>query len=174
MDLGKSRSSFGEFIVGKTPERGAVAKPYGVALFEGKLYAVDTQEPGYAIFDLKEKSIRLITGSGSGSMRKPINITIDQKGNKYITDTGRDQVMVFDREERFVRAYGAKDQFKPGDVAIVGDRLYISDLKKHEQPSPSMVANAFAKLAAGMQSKHLRSDHRKTSKNLALMLRQHT
>jgi sugar lactone lactonase YvrE len=129
----KPRSAFAEFIAGKAEEEEVIAveKPYGVAFFEGKIYVVDTRGPGYVVFDLQQKQAKFVPGSGAGKMRKPINVAIDQDGVKYITDTGRNQVLVFDREDRFLRAYGVKDQFKPGDVVIVGNRLYVSDLEHH-------------------------------------------
>lgn len=126
-------SRFFEFIIGEGQrERDVVRKPYGVAVFGGKLYVVDTRGPGYAIFDLEQKKYRFIHGSGNGKMEKPINITIDSDGTKYITDTGKKHILVFDKEERFLRAYGIVDQFNPVDVAIVGERLYVTDLKDHE------------------------------------------
>lgn len=132
-DVGKSRSVLAELLVGKDPkEREGVTKAYGVGLFAGKLYVVDTRGPGYVVFDLENKEFTPVPGSGPGRMRLPINIAIDADGTKYVTDVGRNQILVFDREDRFVRAYGTEGQFKPGDVAIVGGRLYVTDLKHHE------------------------------------------
>ena len=128
----KSASRFADFVVGKTPEDDTVIKkPYGAALFDGKLYVVDTRGPGYAIFDLQKQSFKFVTGTGPGKMRKPINLTVDQDGTKYVTDTSKDQILAFDRHDQFIRAYGKNEQFKPGDVEVVGERLYVSDLKHH-------------------------------------------
>jgi DNA-binding beta-propeller fold protein YncE len=41
-------------------------------------------------------------------------------------------VLVFDAEDRFLRAYGALGEFRPVDVAIVGERLYVTDIAHHE------------------------------------------
>jgi sugar lactone lactonase YvrE len=133
-DLGGKRSAFAEFVLGKgTPEEEhLVRKPYGAALYEGKIYVVDTRGSGYGIFDLAHQRFDMVTGSGAGVMKKPINITIDADGSKYITDTQREQVLAFDREDRFSRAFGVEGQFRPADVAIVGDRLYVADLRDHE------------------------------------------
>jgi DNA-binding beta-propeller fold protein YncE len=132
-DLGKTRGGFVDFIVGKNPkETLGIKKPYGVAMWDGKIYVVDTGGPGVAIFDLRSRELKGVPGAGAGRMLKPINITIDKDGTKYVTDTGSDQVVAFDKNENFVRAYGSKDQFKPGQAVISGDRLYVSDLKNHE------------------------------------------
>ena len=92
---------------------------------------MDTRGPGYAVFDLVDENFKMVPGTGAGGMQKPINITIDRDGTKYVTDTGRNQVLVFDQEDRFVRAYGVVDQFMPSDVVVVEDRLYVSDTKHH-------------------------------------------
>ncbi len=132
-DVGGRHTAFFDFILGRdAAEASAIKKPYGVAMHAGKIYVVDARGPSYAVFDLENKRFKLVAGTGGGKMQKPINITIDQDGTKYVTDTGRDQVLVFDKDDGFVRAYGAKDQFKPGDVALDGDRLYVTDLKHNE------------------------------------------
>ena len=131
-DVRETPSTFFDFILGKERDIDAVNKPYGVAIFDGKIYVVDTRGPGYAVFDLVKQRFDFVPGSGGGRMQKPINISIDQDGAKYITDTGREQVLAFDRDDRFVRAYGAEKEYKPADVAVADDRLYVCDLKAHQ------------------------------------------
>lgn len=132
-DLGANVGVFGRFILGKpSQEADLIQKPYGVALHKGKIYVVDTRGPGYVMLDLANNKHRRVSGSGAGRMQKPINITIDTDGNKYITDTDRNQVLVFDPGERYLRAYGVEGQFKPGDVVVSGDKIYVSDLKHHQ------------------------------------------
>jgi len=122
-----------DFIVGEdTLGDHLVRKPYGVAMYDGKIYVVDTRGHGYGIFDLKQKRVDLVQGSAGGAMKKPINITVEADGTKYVTDTERNQILVFDADDKFVRAYGTPDQFKPIDVLVVGDRLYVSDLYHHQ------------------------------------------
>ncbi len=128
-DFADPPSKFAEFVVGKEGKQPIVTKPYGIALFEGKMYVVDIRGAGYAVIDLETGKRTFIASSGAGAMKKPINITIDRDGTKYITDTKRKQVLAFDRNDRFVRAYGVEGQFKPSDVAVLGDRLYVADLK---------------------------------------------
>ena len=64
-------------------------------------------------------------------MRLPINITIDQDGTRYVSDTGRAQVLIYNADGNFLEAMGKKDEMKPSDVAISSDRLYIADLLNH-------------------------------------------
>lgn len=131
-DFAPSSGGFAQFILGEDRTSQRLERPYGVAMFEGKLYVADSRAPGLAVFDLAQKRFALVTGSGQGRMKRPINVTIDGDGTKYVTDTGRDQILVYDRNERFVAAFGAASQFKPVDIAIAGERLYVADLLHHE------------------------------------------
>ncbi len=132
-DLGKAKGGFADFVVGKDPrETVAVKKPYGVAINDGKIYVADTGSGAYAVFDLRAKKLSYVTGSGGGRMVKPINITVDKDGTKYVSDTALNQVLAFDRDDNFVKAYGVKDQFKPAGVVVTADKVYISDLKNNK------------------------------------------
>jgi DNA-binding beta-propeller fold protein YncE len=132
-DITQARSSWLDFLLGKeNEETEAIKKPYGVAVNAGRIYVADTRGGGYAVFDLQSRRFEFVQGSGGGKLPKPINISVDVDGNKYVTDTGRDQIVVFDKNDRYLRAYGESGEFKPGDVAVDGDRVYLTDLK-HQQ-----------------------------------------
>lgn len=131
-DLGDARDGFTRFILGKEEETRRLAQPYGSALFGSKLYVADTAAPGLAIFDLTQRRFSLLTGNGNGRFKRPVNVRIDTDGTKYVTDTGREQILVYDRDDRFVGAFGRQGEFKPVDVAIVGERLYVTDVKHHQ------------------------------------------
>ena len=130
-DLTKTKTNFSDFILGKQSDKSILVKPYGVAMHGGKIYVVDAAQAGYVVLDLVTRKYKFISGGTSGKMKKPINITIDIGGTKYISDTGRGQVLVFDSHDKYIRAYGIKGQFKPSDVAITVDRLFVTDLKSH-------------------------------------------
>ena len=131
-DLGTS-SDFTDFILGKeTGAEALINKPYGVALADGKIFVVDTRGPSYVIFDLRLKRVKTVYGSGAGRMKKPINIIIDKAGNRFVSDTDRGQVLEFDKNDSFVRAFGREGQFKPTDMAIIGDKIYVVDIAHHK------------------------------------------
>lgn len=106
-------------------------KPYGVSIKDGLIHVVDTRGAGYAIFDLPEKDYRFRAGSGSAFMPKPINIEVDDDGSKYVADTDRNQVLVFDSDDEFVTAFGKIGQFRPTDMLIEGQKLYVVDIRGH-------------------------------------------
>jgi DNA-binding beta-propeller fold protein YncE len=131
-DLSSDGSGFSDFILG-SEDQGAtlIKKPYGVAIKDGVLYVVDIRGPGYALFDLKNKKFDVIYGSFSGKMRKPINITVDTDGTKYISDTIRSLVLVYDNKNKFLKVIGDGESFKPSDVLIAENKLIITDIKNH-------------------------------------------
>jgi len=106
-------------------------KPYGVSLDKGRIHVVDTRGAGYAIFDLAEKNYSFREGSGPAYMPKPINIEIDDEGTKYVADTGRNQVLVFDSNDELLRTFGERGQFRPTDMLVDGQNLYVVDIQGH-------------------------------------------
>ncbi len=131
-DLKDLDSGFARFIAGEDKNAVRLVLPYGVVAFEGKLYVIDTRRAEMLAFDLAKRTLTSFPGSGGGRMKRPINLTIDRDGTKYVTDTGRDQILVFDRNDRFVQAFGSPEQFRPVDIAIAGDRLFVVDIKNHQ------------------------------------------
>jgi len=133
LDVGTEKKGFRDFVFGgEDNEAQLVQKPYGLAVYEGAIYVVDTRGNGYGIFDLANSRSKLVQPTGAGALVKPINITIDVDGTRYITDTEREQILVFNADDRFLRAIGDPGQFKPIDVAIAGDQLYITDIMHHQ------------------------------------------
>jgi DNA-binding beta-propeller fold protein YncE len=133
LDLSTTNKGFRDFVFGgEDKEAKLVEKPYGAGVFEGSLYVVDARGNGYAVFDVANNRSRFFQPKGAGALIKPINITIDKDGTRYITDTGREQILVYDSEERFLKAIGSSGQFRPVDVAIADDRLYVTDILHHQ------------------------------------------
>lgn len=130
MDLGR-KGSFSEFITGEQKAVNPLMKPYGLAMYAGKIYVCDTVASVIQVFDLQKRRASYFAPRGEGLMRMPINISIDDDGTRYVTDTGRNQVLIFRKDDTFLAAIGKQDEMKPTDVAITADRLYITDLKNH-------------------------------------------
>jgi DNA-binding beta-propeller fold protein YncE len=122
----EEQGGFNKFVVGEKQDL-KVDKPYGVALFDGKLYVCDTNS-GVVVFDLREKTFGTFKGAaGPGGLRQPVNISIESDGTKYITDPVRGQIVVYDRNDAYVKAYGAPGSWRPVDAVPYEDRLYVAD-----------------------------------------------
>jgi sugar lactone lactonase YvrE len=129
-ELGRS-PSFADFITGRPSGPRALVKPYGLVLKDGKLYVCDTMTSGIQVFDLAKRRARFFTPRGEGRLQIPINISIDADGTRYVTDTGRNQVMIYSKDDAYLGAMGTRDEMKPTDVSITSDRLYVADVKGH-------------------------------------------
>ncbi len=128
-DLGHSWS-FAEYIAGIKPAAPLV-KPYGLAVHDGKIFVCDTVQGVVQVFDLQKHRAAYFAPQGEGRMMMPFNISIDADGTRYVADTLRNQVLVYGSDGAYLTAIGKKDEFRPTDVAMTADRLYITDLKAH-------------------------------------------
>jgi sugar lactone lactonase YvrE len=148
-DLGGS-SKFAAFVTGASPTQRVIAKPYGLALNRGQLYVCDTSQGAIAILDLAQRKFSYLDPKNGGQMRVPINLTIDQDGIRYVADRGQNQVLIYSPDNTFQGAIGEKAPAKllgtdgasakpaevtgdekslgPTDVAVMGDRIYVTDL----------------------------------------------
>ena len=123
----EQQSSFERFVVGEKEEI-KLDKPYGVAIHEGRIYVCDTNTT-VVVFDLKAGTFGYLKGAaGPGKLAQPINISITGDGTKYVADPVRGQIVVFDRNDEYVRAYGAPGSWRPVDAVTFEDRLYVADV----------------------------------------------
>jgi DNA-binding beta-propeller fold protein YncE len=83
------------------------------------------------VADLKERSMTAFRARGQGVLRLPLNIAIDAAGSFYVADSGREQVVIFDKDQNYVAALGKLGEMAPRDVAVSQDRIYVADLKNH-------------------------------------------
>jgi hypothetical protein len=127
-DIGIARGSFDEFLFGKKQALKYISTPYGIAASKGKIYVTDREWNSVIIVDLEQRKLDFIEAKGMGVLRQPAGIAVSKDNFKYIADFGRKQIVVFDNNNKYVRAYGDKDQFiKPTDVAVHENKLYVSD-----------------------------------------------
>jgi DNA-binding beta-propeller fold protein YncE len=129
-DLG-SPSAFSSFVVGEEKVYRPIWKPYGLAINEGKIYVCDTQAGNVSISDLAKRKMRFVKPDGQAAMKIPIWVAVDKDGTLYVTDTGRNQLLIYDKAGNLVEAIGKKDEMKPSGLALAGNNLYLTDLKNH-------------------------------------------
>jgi len=126
----ETQSAFNRFIVGAKQDM-RLDKPYGVALHDGKIYVCDTNAT-VAVFDLKQKAFGYLKGAvGPGKLLQPTNISIEADGTKYVADPARGQIVVFDRDDLYLKAYGEPGTWRPVDAVTFEDRLYVADVSNH-------------------------------------------
>jgi len=126
----ETQTAFNRFVVGEKQDV-KLDKPYGVAIHEGKIYVCDTNAT-VVVFDLKSKVFENLKGAvGPGKLVQPTNISIEADGTKYVADPARGQIVAFDRDDQYLRAYGEPGAWRPVDAVAFEDRLYVADLANH-------------------------------------------
>ncbi|RMF61700.1 MAG: hypothetical protein D6748_01020 [Calditrichaeota bacterium] len=130
-DIEGKQSAFSKFIKGETPGK-EIIKPYGITLHKGKIYICDTIFAGLEIIDLINKTFDYFQPGGKGLLKKPVNCTTDEQGRLYITDTGRQQVVIFDEQLHYLNAIGDPKKMKPVDVAVAHGKIWFSDMPGHK------------------------------------------
>jgi hypothetical protein len=131
-DVAPKTSAFERFVTGEKEAQRRLDKPYGLAVRKGKIYVCDTNAT-LMVFDLENNTFGPLHGAqGLGALTQPQNISIDAAGNKYVADPVRGQVVMFDKLDFFVKAFGTSDWWKPVNVAVFEGSLYVSDLKNNE------------------------------------------
>jgi len=127
----RQENALADIVYGKDSKKdSAVAKPYGVGMWNGRIYICDIRGGAVMVFDLRKKQTRVMGTTGRETLVQPTDIAIAEDGMKYVADVGRNIVLVFDASERFVTVIGKKE-FQPRGVAVFKDRLYVSNFLGH-------------------------------------------
>jgi len=127
-DVEGPKSAFETFVTGEKESAKRLDKPYGVGIYEGKIYVCDTNQT-VMVFDLNKMTYGPLEGAkGPGKLIQPINIGIDKDGTKYVTDPVRGQVVVFDRNDFYVKTIGSPGGWRPVDAIPYEGRLYVADI----------------------------------------------
>jgi DNA-binding beta-propeller fold protein YncE len=130
---GKKQSAFETFLLGEAEvSKRAVKSPYDIETSNGKVYISDRSYKRIIIIDLIEQKFDQIHTTGAGKLAEPAGIWVTRDDVKYVTDMRKQQVLVYDKNNNFLRAYGGKEQFlTPVDVAVYENNIYVCDMKKH-------------------------------------------
>ena len=131
-DVEPAPSALERFLLGDEPKQfRTILKPFGVAARDGKVYVCDSMDLSIAVIDMAKRRYETFGKKGPGRLRKPINIRFDKEGLIYVTDTLREQVVVFNPNGSYNTAYGKPGDFLPVDVAVIDDEIYIVDRREH-------------------------------------------
>ncbi|MCW8849665.1 MAG: 6-bladed beta-propeller, partial [Melioribacteraceae bacterium] len=130
-DITGEQSEFMASVVGKEDER-SLNKPYGISIHKGKIYICDTMLGGLIIVDLNNSTFENFIPKGLGQLKKPINCFIDDDGKLFVTDTERQQVIVYDETGNYLNSFGEKEEVKPIDVYADSKNIWVADIKNHK------------------------------------------
>jgi len=130
----KKKSKLFKFVAGADLEKPkTINKPYGIAIFEGIIYVCDIRSNAVVTLDLKERKFGYMGDRGQGKLIRPVNVIVDRNDRLiFVTDMGRKQVLSYNLNGKFLKAFGKKDELSPSGMAMDEDNLFISDVKKNQ------------------------------------------
>jgi DNA-binding beta-propeller fold protein YncE len=129
-DVAPSKNKLDELVYGKEPQQNLnLAKPYGVDMYDGKIYVCDLRNDCITVLDLRKKQTLILGRTGADTLQTPSDITIAPDGMKYVADLGRGRIYVFDQNERQLGSFG-HEGLKPVGVAVYQNELYVCDFAK--------------------------------------------
>lgn len=109
--LGKAGEKAGEFNY-----------PTSVAIKGKRIYVADFYNQRVQVLDTKGNQLSSLPRGEDlreiGSKIMPVALAIDKMGNLYVSDVSKQQILVFDDNGRFIRAFG-KGGSNPGELSYV-------------------------------------------------------
>lgn len=118
------------FATGTLGTATGLGKPYGVAVYQGRIYVTDTLKRAVLMFDVPGRNFKSFGTDGPGTLRKPIGIATSSTGEVYVADNSAKRIVVFDKNGKFLRAFGNRNILRrPSGVAVSpdGNRVYVID-----------------------------------------------
>lgn len=125
-DIEAPKSGLDRLVFGGSAKVLPINKPYGVGMWDGKIYVCDIRGDAVVVLDVARSETRLLVARSMGGMQQPVDIAIADDGQKYVADLERGVIFVFDENDHMETAFGFPG-LKPAGVATHGDELYIAD-----------------------------------------------
>lgn len=126
-------SFFESFVLGDSEVRTeTIAKPYGVAIHDGKIYLCDIGQGNIKVMDVVNNKFTIFPSGRS--IAEPRNIFIEKDGTKYVADPGMGAVSVWNAEDKLVAYLGKSLRITPVGIAVKDERLYITDARRAIRP----------------------------------------
>lgn len=117
-------------ITGESRVGNGLGKPYGVAVYHGRVYVGDTALHAVAVFDIPGQRFFNIGEDDPGRLVTPIGLDVDGAGNLFVMDASSKQVQVYDKDGKFLRTLAGPKFFqRPSGIAVddKGERIYVVD-----------------------------------------------
>ena len=119
------------FATGASRKIESLVKPYGVAVYHGRVYVTDTVDRDVMVFDIADHRFFQFGNDSPGQIKTPHGIAVSgARKEVYVCDSSAKHIMVYDLDGEFLRSFGDKRVFeRPVGLALnaKGDRLYVVD-----------------------------------------------
>ena len=128
-DVEPPRSGLDNLVFGDAKvERRAIRRPFGCAYRDGMVYVADSQGSQILRVDFKNRKMGPVPLEGRAAMQSPLGLCFSPEGLAYVTDPQRKQVVVLDKDFKWVAEFGPLGpKTRPVDVKAHEDQLYVTD-----------------------------------------------
>lgn len=107
-----------------------INKPYGITSSKSKLYICDLNK--IDIVDLEKHTFKIFAPDGAGQLSFATNCFVDETGNLYVADGNKKKVLIFDNEGNYQTSISGSEEFKPMDVVISENKIFICNLSENK------------------------------------------
>jgi DNA-binding beta-propeller fold protein YncE len=99
-------------VTGEARTGDLLSKPYGVAVYRGKVFITDTVQRFVLVLDVPGgRAYRIGDSEGPSELVKPIGIDVDGQGRVYVADISQKQIVVFDQSGALLKKIGGPEHF---------------------------------------------------------------
>lgn len=135
-----TKGKFEKYFTDDSKNASFVASPAGLRIYHNKLYVTDVKTNSVREYDMSGKMLlQLTTASGKDdSLNAPNAVTVDDKNNIFVSDSGNQRVVMYDKGGKFIRIInGSKDNkgdskfVNPRGIAVLNGTLLMVDNMTH-------------------------------------------
>ena len=132
-DVGKEdkNAALKAMLTGQVDGGEGMTKPYGVAVYHGRVFVSDSASSVVIAFDIPNQTSFRVGESGEGKLSMPLGLDVDGKGNLYVVDSQAKQVQMYDKDGKFIKTVAGNKRLlsRPSGIAVdeAGERIYVVD-----------------------------------------------
>lgn len=117
------KGKFIKYFTDENKKTDFVKAPGGLRIFGKKLYVTDINQSKVMVYSLDgKKMLEISTATAKDdTLDAPNAVTIDENQNIYVSDTGNQRLLVFDKKGKFIRLINGSTDGK-GDSKFVNPR----------------------------------------------------
>lgn len=116
--------------VGTDIEPEGLAKPYGIAVHDRRVFVSDTQQRAIVVFNLNTNKFYRFGIEGKGALQKPLGITVSADGEVFVIDISARRIVIYDLQGTFQREIDLRELARrPTSIAVSPDnqKIYVVD-----------------------------------------------
>lgn len=124
-DVSPAQSKMDEVLYGAQQVL-PITKPYGVGMWQGKIYVCDVRGAGLTVLDLREHLAKAVGVGGTMEIGRATDIAIAPDGFKYVVDGEKRTIIILDTTDKTVGRF-APEGANPVSVDVYGEELFVAD-----------------------------------------------